>query len=75
MHVDNITQIKFMLHKIKANFPKVRFTYIKLRRHFRKQLLKTCAPNITLFDVNLLQYKLHTIKVTVQWGMNGPWKF
>ena len=42
MHVDNAK--KFTLHKINANFPKVRFTYIKLTRNFRKQY----APNFIL---------------------------
>ena len=44
------TQIKLTSHKINANFLKVRFTYIKLTRNFRKQ----CG--LTLFYANLLQY-------------------
>ena len=37
---------KFTLHKINANFPKVRFTCIKLTRNFQKQR----APNFILRD-------------------------
>ena len=40
------TRRKFTLNKINANFPKVRFTYIKLTRNFRKQR----APNFILRD-------------------------
>ena len=41
------TRRKFTLHKIHPNFPKIRLTYIKLRRSFRKQ----CAPNFYLMRI------------------------
>ena len=50
------------LHKINANFPKVRFTYIILTQNFLKQ----CAPNFILREF-LAIYKLLNIKVTMQW--------
>ena len=40
-----------MLHKINANFSKVRFTYIKLTQNFRKQ----CAPNFVLHEFAAIQ--------------------
>ena len=50
MHVDMAKKI--YEDKLNANFPKIRFTYIKLRRNFCKQ----CAPNFIY--ANLLQYKI-----------------
>ena len=50
MHVDIAKKI--YKDKLNANFPKIRFTYIKLTRNFCKQYVR-----LTLFYANLLQYK------------------
>ena len=50
------TRRKFTLNKINANFPKVRFTYIKLTRNFRKQ----CAPNFILREFATIQASQRT---------------
>ena len=54
MRVENAKA--FTLHKINANFPKVRFTYIELTRHFRKQ----CAPNFIVREFAAIQTSQHT---------------
>ena len=47
------------LLKINANFPKVRFTYIKLKRNVRKQ----CAPNCILHEFAAsMQTSQHTYR-------------
>ena len=50
------TRRKFTLNKINVNFPKVRFTYIKLTRNFRKQ----CAPNFILREFATIQASQRT---------------
>ena len=45
-----------MLHKINANFPTVRFTYIKLTQNFQKQ----CEPNFILREFAVIQTSQRT---------------
>ena len=53
MHVDIAKKI--YEDKLNANFPKIRFTYIKLKRNFCKQ----CAPNFILREFAAIQNNLN----------------
>ena len=53
MHVDMAKKI--YEDKLNANFPKIRFTYIKLTRNFCKQ----CAPNLILREFAAIQNNLN----------------
>ena len=56
MHVDIAKKI--YEDKRNANFPKIRFTYIKLKRNFCKQ----CAPNFILREFAAIQTSQHISK-------------
>ena len=59
---------KFMLHKSNLNFPKVRFTYIKLTQNFGKQ----CVPNFILHKFAAMQISQHTyLKEKRDTNVNG----
>ena len=50
------TRRKFTLNNITANFPEVRFTYMKLTRNFRQQR----APNFILREFATIQASQRT---------------